>query len=355
VKIVQAITSLGVGGAERVVLALAAQLPGDNVQSAVVCFSTETDALKVFGVTLDVRIFEMKCGLVRALGSLWSYAGFLRAYRPDIVHAHLFHAFLITLAAQLLSLRFFPIVFTLHSSSCTPARAWWLRVLRKWRGADVVFSEDDAGAPWLTHRVVIPNGVDVSDTPRISTWRERQHTTFIYVGRLVEEKRPAELVAELAKARLPSWKLLMVGSGPKLDGVKAAIAANGLDDKVELLGRRSDVRELLRTADVFLCFSDREGLPMSMLEAGAEGLVVVSTPVGSVPVLLGDDAGFLATKAEYARTLMQVVNDRATALARAANLHARIAERYSTDAMVRAHLGLYRELARSSARHRLPA
>ena len=100
-KVLQAITSLGVGGAERVVLTLASRLPDDRVQSAVVCFSSDTDALEVFGSSLEVKVFEMKRGLLVALSSLLSYAAFLRTYRPDIVHTHLFHAFVITLLAQM--------------------------------------------------------------------------------------------------------------------------------------------------------------------------------------------------------------------------------------------------------------
>ncbi len=171
----------------------------------------------------------------------------------------------------------------------------------------------------------------------------------------MEEKCPAELIAQLAEANLPDWRLLMVGSGPHLDRVRATIDKLNLSERVSLLGRRSDIRQLLRSADVFLCFSDREGLPMALLEAGAEGLVVVSTPVGAIPELLAGDAGYLAQKTEYAQTLRQVVADGAGALQRARRLHSRVAQHYSVDSMVRDHLTLYHEVLGRSGHSRGPA
>ena len=88
---------------------------------------------------------------------------------------------------------------------------------------------------------------------------------------------------------------------------------------------------------------------MALLEAGAEGLIVVSTPVGAIPELLAGDAGYLAQKSEYAQTLRQVVADRAGALERARRLHTRVALRYSTAAMVRGHLALYEQVLAPSA------
>lgn len=351
-KVLQAITSLGVGGAERVVLTLASRLPDDRVQSAVVCFSSDTDALEVFSSALEVKVFEMKRGLLVALSSLFSYAAFLRTYRPDLVHTHLFHAFVITLLAQMLSLRFVPIVFTLHSSTCPPLRSLILRGLRRWRRFDVVFSEGDLGAPWLRHPTVLPNGVEVSGSSAPRSWQPQTGPTFIFVGRLVDEKCPSELIVQVAAADLPEWRLLMVGSGPHLGRVRATIDNLNLGERVSLLGRRSEIRQLLRSADVFLCFSDREGLPMALLEAGAEGLVVVSTPVGAIPELLADDAGYLADKSEYAQTIRQVVADRDGALERARRLHERVVLNYSAGAMVRGHLALYEQVLAPSGHSR---
>ena len=344
-KVLQAITSLGVGGAERVVLTLASECAKENIRTSVVCFSPDVDALKVYGSQEEVRIFPMNRGAKLAMTSLFSYTRFLKTYRPDVVHAHLFHAFLITLLAQLMSLRFCPIVFTLHNSWCAPLRSTILKLTRQWRRADVVFSETERDRPWLSHMVVIPNGVEVAPQPVQRQWDPARETVFIYVGRLVHQKNPAQIVRELRDADVPGWRLLVVGSGPELENVVSVIDELGLSDRVSLFGRRSDVRQLLQSADVFLCLSDFEGLPMAILEAGAENLVVVSTPVGSIPALIGSDAGYLTTKEDFSETLRRLVATPAEALARAAQLRVRVTQQYSTKVMVRAHVALYLQVS----------
>jgi len=84
----------------------------------------------------------------------------------------------------------------------------------------------------------------------------------------------------------PNFRLLVTGKGPLEDDLKKAAAELGISDKVEFLGFRDDVPEILKLLDVYLCSSISEGLSLSILEAMAVGKAVVATNVGGNPELI---------------------------------------------------------------------
>ena len=129
--------------------------------------------------------------------------------------------------------------------------------------------------------VVAETGVD----PRLLTVvpaADRGHGLRILVlGSLSEEKDPVSAVAVCAQlARTNTCRLRLVGAGPLESEVKAAAAALGLE--VELTGPVSDVAPHLEWAHVLLLTSRTEGLPGSVLEAGAAAVPAVGFDVGGV-------------------------------------------------------------------------
>src|SRR6266540_290407 len=96
----------------------------------------------------------------------------------------------------------------------------------------------------------------------------------------------AHLTAIRACARaaeaVPGLKLIVVGDGPERTAIETFVRENHLSGLVQLLGTRSDVQRLLPAADTILLTSVSEGIPLTIIEAMATGLPVVSTDVGSV-------------------------------------------------------------------------
>jgi glycosyltransferase involved in cell wall biosynthesis len=91
-------------------------------------------------------------------------------------------------------------------------------------------------------------------------------------------------------------------------------------DRIALPGTRNDVPDLLSAADLFVLSSEREGLPVSLLEAMAAGTAIVTTDVGGVgEVVMGGESALL------------VMHGDASALASAM-------ERVLTDAVLRQKL-----------------
>jgi glycosyltransferase involved in cell wall biosynthesis len=84
------------------------------------------------------------------------------------------------------------------------------------------------------------------------------------------------------------------GGSAYAERLRTLIAEAGVQDRVRLLGQRSDTPELLRAADFFLLPSTHEGLPLSILEAQATKVPVLAAPTAGVPeVVANGETGFL--------------------------------------------------------------
>ena len=166
---------------------------------------------------------------------------------------------------------------------------------------------------------VIPCGVDVPPQP--PTRPERDVVRCVAVGRMVGKKAPLTTLEafRLAAARCGRLRLDMIGDGPLFDAAQQYVARVHLGDRVRLLGPQSHAAVLhaLREADVFVQHSltdpvtgDEEGLPVSILEAMAQALPVVSTRHAGIPEAVLDgvtgllvDEGSVAAMADHLVTL----------------------------------------------------
>ncbi|WP_159628355.1 TIGR03088 family PEP-CTERM/XrtA system glycosyltransferase [Massilia puerhi] len=210
---------------------------------------------------------------------------------------------------------------------------------------------------------LIDNGVDTERfRPALpgesgaEAWHDDPHAFVIgSVGRLQDVKDQATLVDAFALLcrMLPQepLRLVLVGDGPLRASLAAQVAANGLQDRVWLAGARADVAPVMRGFSLFALSSIAEGTPVTLLEAMASGLPVVSTAVGGIPDLVADGAnGALVPPSNpqaLAQALAAYVRDRALAQAHGAAGRARVERQYSMQAMLEAYLALYDGLLHS--------
>lgn len=115
---------------------------------------------------------------------------------------------------------------------------------------------------------------------------------IVCVGRLVPEKGQPLLVDAVAGLRAQSVdaSLVLVGEGPTRPVLEAAVARLGLEDAVELTGALGHPEALarMRDADVLCLASFAEGIPVTLMEAMAQGMPVVSTRIMGIPELIED-------------------------------------------------------------------
>lgn len=166
---------------------------------------------------------------------------------------------------------------------------------------DMARQLEHLGAP--AERIVVnPCGVDTSFFSGAQP--EQAPPLFAAVGRFVDKKAPHLTILAFEKVLhdTPNARLSMAGDGPLLESSRQLVGALGMGSAVDLMGTRSpaEVVRVLRGARAFVQHSltttggDSEGTPVSILEAGAVGLPVVSTRHGGISdVVLDGETGFL--------------------------------------------------------------
>lgn len=153
---------------------------------------------------------------------------------------------------------------------------------------------------------VIYNGVELSQFRNVAPSVRQEvrdelklaHDELVItlVARLDPIKDHPTAIATLERVReaIPKARLLVVGDGPERENIENIVKRQRLDEHILLLGTRRDVPRLLRASDVFLMTSVGEGIPLTIIEAMAAGVPVVSTRVGGIPEMISDEeTGFL--------------------------------------------------------------
>ncbi|MGD0280524.1 MAG: glycosyltransferase family 4 protein, partial [Smithella sp.] len=110
------------------------------------------------------------------------------------------------------------------------------------------------------------------------------------VGRLVEQKGHKYLIqaARNIVNKFSDVKFLIVGDGPLRSELEALAESQGLGEKINFAGQRSDIPELLAMMDIFILPSITEGLPLVILEAMASERPVIATRVSGIPFVIKD-------------------------------------------------------------------
>lgn len=171
-------------------------------------------------------------------------------------------------------------VFCVRSDACEdyrqrfPSIAERFRFLPTWMDTDLFFPR--SGDARREARAEMATRFGVSAGARV----------LIAVGRLDHQKNPLLLIDAFARVAgaQPDTVLIVVGEGVLRPQVEQRIAELGLGSRVVLAGLQppAQIARMLSASDLYVMSSAYEGMPISVLEAMACGLPVVSTRVGEV-------------------------------------------------------------------------
>lgn len=216
-------------------------------------------------------------------GSLGRVVRTLRAASrgADVVHVHMTSAEIAAALASVTSRGLPPVVSTRHfarTRGSGPAAGLTALVARAPVRAQISISQYVADHVDGGSVVVHPGIEDQPDGPGAA---DRARSVLL-VQRLEPEKRTDLGVLAFAASGLHElgWQLLVAGDGSQRPALEELVAHEGLGEHVQLLGARSDVDELMRSAAVLLAPCPVEGLGLSVLEAMSNGLPVVAAGAG---------------------------------------------------------------------------
>lgn len=142
---------------------------------------------------------------------------------------------------------------------------------------------------------------------------------MISVGELNENKNHIATIKAFIKLNLPQTYYLICGEGPLRQYLQKTIDENHMQQRIFLLGFRTDVLEYLKSSDIFLFPSQREGLPVSLMEAMAAGVPCIASKIrGNVDLLpeknlfdLNDETMLMEKIEKAVNGQLQTANDNA--------------------------------------------
>lgn len=253
-------------------------------------------------------------GLAKVVGQL----------KPDIIHAHFGPSgVLIAPVAHRLKV---PLVVTFHGFDATrfaKSEYWRAEYQKLWPATAAVVGVSEhicsrlheLGAPASKLRR-IGNGVDLSKFTYSdpSSRFDGKNVRCLFVGRLVEKKAPIVLAKafQVACKRVPPalhLTLDIVGDGPLMSELRQFVIKEELSDVVRIHGSltHADVMALFARAHLYVQHSvtasdgDQEGQPVSLIEAAAFGLPIVSTRHSGIPGIVEEGVtGFLVEECDFA-------------------------------------------------------
>ena len=294
-KVLHIIQGYG-GGISSIVKNLILSADPDSLQQDVMSFAyTHGEAFVAELERRGSHCFQMPRPRKQGMKAFRQYVKkVLREGKYDVVHCHSdgWRAFLFRSIAKAEHVPLFCI--HAHRASNEPgtlgANPAYIRI-NQWisrKCADVCFACGREAAEFIygtaNGTITIPNGIDPvrcanaakvdADSLRASLGVEKDALMLLQVGRIVVQKNYdfTLKIAEELKNRGVCFKILIVGAGDLEEELRKKIQQKSLLDVVVVLGRRSDVYELMAAADAMLLPSLWEGLPTVAVEAQAMGL-----------------------------------------------------------------------------------
>ena len=363
-KIGFVIWSLGLGGAERVIMQLATGVDRDRFEPIILCLNDKgafSDEMEEQGVR--VHAFNKKGALDFKM--LINMIKFIRSENISILHTHLWGANVWGRLAGFMT--HIPVIITEHNVDV------WKKGLHRIidislspLSSKVITVSDEVKKFYINWGlpakkiVTVYNGVDVNTFSKpidVSDLRKsysinENDIVIGWLGRMVPAKDLQTLLRAfkktVSKAEYSHAKLMLVGDGPDKEEIEALGVELGLTDSIIYAGFQKKVLEFYHLMDLVVLSSTREGHPIVALEAMACARPMVATSVGGVPELVQDGiTGHIVAPKDpdaFSEALEKLLNSSEERKKQGLAAQQLIRDKYSVDVMIKKHEELYLEV-----------
>lgn len=163
--------------------------------------------------------------------------------------------------------------------------------------------------------IVIPNPIMDDNLPQLSE-EKMLRKEIVVISRLSKEKKIESLIDVFSEIsnQILDYKMRIFGDGPLYDVLTHKIQILGMEKRIFLEGKVNRVVDYIKDSDIFILFSDNEGMPNALLESMAMGLACISTdfPSGGARVINNGENGLLIPvndKLALKKALLNLIHD----------------------------------------------
>lgn len=294
-RVLHIVSSLEIGGAQRLLSDLLPIQKQAGIHLCLLVLKTENNIFSKKIENAGIPVISLNTRNFRNPFLAIKVRHIIRQY--DIVHAHLVHALYICSIAAL-GLRT-KLVYTEHSTSNNRREKLWLRPIEKYvyrrykRIISISKQTQNALQDWLQSKdnrfEVINNGIDTNAFSVVK--KTKIPKSLIMVSRFAASK-DQETVIRAMRRLDKNITLRFVGDGDNLEHCKQVASECEVEDRIEFLGTRTDVAELIAESYVGIQSSNWEGFGLTAVEIMAAGLPIIVTDVDGLKQVV-DGAGIL--------------------------------------------------------------
>lgn len=306
IKILYVITSLGIGGAERLLLSYLKLLDHKKYDFHVIALWEKPDELlSDISTYCEVSILKIQSRFSPLI--VFQLAKLIRQQNPDIIHSHLFQARFYTAIAYLFSN--FGILITHKHNNVNPIKHnifILLEMISILLGKKVIAISNSVKRSLNRYELIPPkkifvlyNGIEYEKFFKIAESNKISKEKPIIIGtvcRLEPQKgiRYLLLAMRIILTKFPSVQLEIIGNGSLLHELQTLVNKLGISNSVKFFGKFADVIPFYKRMNVFVLPSLYEGFGIVLLEAMAAGIPVVATKVDGIKeVIVDGDCGIL--------------------------------------------------------------
>ena len=347
------INGFGFGGAQNMVYEQLKNVDTDRYEVSVVSNIPKSTSTLEDQVCALFPVTYLNGGNAVTPKTVFQMVKAIQTTKPDIVHAHLGS---VGFAAVWSMLYRKPLVITAHTK---PEKAFSPKIekmvrlaLKTKRTKLVAVSEDNAKRLreyfGLDEKLCacVNNGIDLDRFIR----KEHDGFTLIHVGRQDENKNQAALIRCFARLheKESNTKLLLLGDGDQHQKLIALAEQLGIADAVTFTGNVPNTEDYYAISDLYVQCSHREAMPLSVLEAMATGLPIVSTDVGGLSDVVQDNGILVPDNDEEAlyQAIEKIYEQSAEETEKMCAASGRIVENYSSKGMSAAYEKIYSEMCK---------
>lgn len=372
-RILHLIESEGVYGAERVILNLSNQLKAlSNYTPVIGCIvpqNNSSSALYEAAGVMKIEAVKIPISNSKLHRDLFITAKRLHQLNIHLIHSHGYKPSVFGFILKLLTR--IPIIATCHlwfEPSKGPLKMRTMIRLEKffyrWFPKVIAVSEPIKSI-LLSNKLrpeqvtLVCNGVDTKnlqpskdelDKLRNELNLKEDDFCILNSARLTRQKAQWVLIeaAAILKQQQQQIRIIIVGEGGLAQELENRIHELNVSDQVLLLGFRADINKLLAISHVFALPSIDEGMPMALLEAAAARKPIISTLVGDIGKLIVHKQTGLAVPLEnpnaMAQAILTIKQNTTLAKELSNNVHRRMKENYSSEAMCKRYTQIYDQL-----------